>query len=241
MGPGSSPWSSRCRTWSPHWLRLTAGSLRCSSSRTAWCVSMGLRLVSATDTAFGRPLGPAQTYQAAGRFEQALVEVGASFVADAEPLGLGVSIRSREIHRAADGSGPSRESTGQENMSNAESTFEGVLSAPELLRKEARAACCHLDSFCLPVRCRGVRVRGHGPGRVATDLPGRSMTSERGWLHCGDRGRRGAGGQGCGEHADRSDGLGRVTARCHQHPCSRCLSPAGGPGDGVGGCPGRVR
>ncbi|MDH6543762.1 hypothetical protein M2167_006318 [Streptomyces sp. SPB4] len=47
---------------------------------------MGLKPASATDRAIGRPLEPAQTYQAAGQFAQALVEISASFVAGAEPF-----------------------------------------------------------------------------------------------------------------------------------------------------------
>ncbi len=50
---------------------------------------MGLKLASATDRAIGRPSELAQTYQAAGQFEQALMEIGASFVAGAEPFELG--------------------------------------------------------------------------------------------------------------------------------------------------------
>jgi hypothetical protein len=49
---------------------------------------MGLKLASATDRAIGRPLEPAEAYEAAGQFEQALVEIGTSFVADAEPFEL---------------------------------------------------------------------------------------------------------------------------------------------------------
>lgn len=60
-----------------------------------------------------------------------------------EPVGRsGVSLGSREIHWAADASGPSRESTGPENVSNAESTFEKVLSAGTA----AKGSPCHVLS-----------------------------------------------------------------------------------------------
>lgn len=48
----------------------------------------GLKPASVTDRAIGRPWEPTQAYEAAGHFEQALVEIGASFVAGAEPLEL---------------------------------------------------------------------------------------------------------------------------------------------------------